>query len=380
MQPEQHSKVDSGRNLELDGLRGIAVLMVLAWHFIGIPAWLSPGDVQHALFRIFLFGGAGVNLFFILSGFLITRIALKNSAVCARFLFVFYIRRALRILPPYFLLLLLFYLVIWMGMMDEIFNLTIPFWRLATFTQNFWMATNKTYGPDGIGVTWSVAIEEQYYWFFPLFFLLFRTRIGLVLALTALASIIFRAYLIISDPLANAYAVDVNSFARLDGLALGGIIAFILNNKLSEYFVRNKLIFKYLLLAMLPLLIFVDRVSAINMALFGQTYLNIFFAIVLINVMLNLGGIGFFMATLRSDCLIWFGRISYSLYLFHPLILACVLSLFKTPKGLNGVRECVLLAAAFFISLVVSKFIYQWVESPLIRFSHKFQYDRVLHD
>ncbi|MES2585559.1 MAG: acyltransferase [Pseudomonadota bacterium] len=368
------------RNLELDGLRGIAVVMVLAWHFIGIPAWLSPGDFQQAVFRAFLFGGAGVNLFFILSGFLITRIALKNSAERTRFLFVFYMRRALRILPPYFLLLALFYLIIWLGVRDEIFDLTIPLWRFVTFTQNFWMDTNNSYGPDGIGVTWSVAIEEQYYLFFPLFFLLFRRYIGLVLALTALVSVVFRAYLIIADPLANAYAVDLNTFARLDGLALGGIIAFIFNDKLSEYLVQNKLIFKYLLLAMLPLLIFVDRISAVNMALFGQTYLNIFFAIVLINVMLNLGGIGFFMAILRSDCLIWFGRISYSLYLFHPLILACVLSLFKTPKGLNGVRECVLLAVAFFISLAVSKFIYKWVENPLIRFSHKFQYGGVLHD
>ena len=141
----------------LDGLRGIAILLVLAFHTELLPT-LKP------LARD---GWAGVDLFFVLSGFLITRILLK-SRNSPRYFTNFYARRILRIWPVYFGILLFVFASERYRLLGD--SATSWWWiSLATFTQNFYIGA---YGwnalPDWLGPTWSLGIEEQFYLIWPL--------------------------------------------------------------------------------------------------------------------------------------------------------------------------------------------------------------------
>jgi peptidoglycan/LPS O-acetylase OafA/YrhL len=141
----------------LDGLRGIAVLLVLAVHT----------DQPHMFKPLLRDGWVGVDLFFVLSGFLITRILLK-SRTSTHYFRNFYARRILRIWPVYFAMLLFVFACERYGILRV--QVTTWCWMfLATFTQNFYVAHNGWDAiPDWLGPTWSLGIEEQFYLIWPL--------------------------------------------------------------------------------------------------------------------------------------------------------------------------------------------------------------------
>ena len=363
------------RDVELDGLRGLAVSMVLAWHFIGIPAWSTEGAFSRAIFKIFLLGGAGVDLFFVLSGFLITRITISSRHSNGRFLLAFYSRRAFRILPPYLLLMLIFTVAVWTLKPSSVFNNDIPLWRFLSFTQNFWMAQNATYGPDGVSVTWSVAIEEQFYIIFPLLAVLAPRRLlPLCLAVIALASIGWRGMMFTYDP-ANNFPSELSTLSRLDGLAAGGLIACGLKNmRLVIYLRENMKGLRIATVACLAALILVRRDSGSQMAYFGHTMMTLSFALVIIYILLNLGSNSKWMQFLRSDLLRFLGKISYSLYLFHPIILASAFLITGYSKSLSGLPQIIILASSLIVAVVFCSFLFNHFESKMIGFGKKFNY------
>jgi peptidoglycan/LPS O-acetylase OafA/YrhL len=101
--------ISDRRLAELDGLRGIAIMLVLVWHFTGMLVDPGQGDIQYLTWRFLIFGRSGVDLFFVLSGFLIIGILVDNRDSSDYFK-TFYLRRALRILPPYLILVTGFWL------------------------------------------------------------------------------------------------------------------------------------------------------------------------------------------------------------------------------------------------------------------------------
>src|SRR5262249_37984358 len=150
---------------ELDGLRGIAIILVLLRHSIFGP------ETSSRVGSVFVAAGqltwSGVDLFFVLSGFLIGGILLdaRNSP---RYFRTFYARRFFRIFPLYFVvtgLFLLRHLPFRMqtSALGDVSALTIPWWSYVTLTQNFWMVQLGWYGPLFMSVTWSLAVEEQFY-------------------------------------------------------------------------------------------------------------------------------------------------------------------------------------------------------------------------
>ncbi|MBY5441593.1 acyltransferase family protein [Rhizobium leguminosarum] len=131
---------------------------------------------------------------FLSAGFLIIGIILDRQQPAFRFLRHFYLRRVLRIVPSYLALVVLFWSAVYAGASNAVFNADTPLWRHLTFTQKIWMATHEQWGPGGISVTWSVAIEEQFYLIFPFVILFLPKRMLLpMLALVAGASIIYRS-------------------------------------------------------------------------------------------------------------------------------------------------------------------------------------------
>ena len=367
--------INSHRDAELDGFRGVAVGMVLAWHFIGIPAWSTEGWLPQAVFRVFLLGGAGVDLFFVLSGFLITRIVISRKQSDTRFLMAFYARRALRILPPYLLLVAVFWAVVWAGVRNDVFNNDIALWRFLTFTQNFWMADHATYGPDGISVTWSVAIEEQYYLAFPLLVILLpKGRLPAFLTIITLASVTWRAYIFALDP-SNNYPSDLGTFARLDGLAAGGLIACAFDNPDWAQWLRDhRAGLRRAMLWSLASLIFVRRDSGVQMAFFGHTMLTICFALVTTDILLNLGANSQYMRFLRSSGLRFLGKISYSLYLFHPIVLATAFLLTGYPKTLGGWPQVLILTTCLVLTIGFCNLLFNRLESRIIGVGRKMPY------
>jgi len=347
----------------------------LAWHFIGIPAWSTAGDLSYILCKVFLLGGAGVDLFFVLSGFLITRIAITRRQANGRFLLAFYIRRSLRILPPYLLLTAVFWIGVLSFSRNVVFNQDIPLWRFLTFTQNFWMAENGTYGPDGISVTWSVAIEEQYYLVFPLLAILIPRRpLPVFLLLIASASAMWRAIVFMNDP-SNNFPSDLGTLARLDGLAAGGLVACILQSDSMTKWLRGRIfILEYAVIGCLGACVFVRRDSGEQMAFFGHSMLTVCFALIVTYVVLNLGAESRWMRLLRCDTLRFLGKISYSLYLFHPIILATGLLITDYPKSLAGVPQVVLLATCLAASIFFSTLLFNYFESRFIAIGKKIYY------
>jgi peptidoglycan/LPS O-acetylase OafA/YrhL len=292
---------------ELDVLRGIAVLGVLFFH--GFRA--EYGDLPFTGIRRMLLlatqpGAFGVNLFFVLSGFLITGILL-DSRHRPDYYRRFYARRALRILPAYYLLLIL------LGLLHQASAafLGLSFVYLSNVTGLFGVCMD--YHP-----LWSLAVEEHYYIVWPS---IARKLRPMHLAALALA-------ICILVPVARALSFHYGHFQggewytwfAADGLAAGSLLALVLRTEISR---RQATMGVAVLLSTAPILLIagapfgmLSRQTMLGAGL-QLSLINIFFAGVLL-LFLVLGS-GSRKWMVNSSALQFFGYISYGLYLIHPL-------------------------------------------------------------
>ena len=207
----------------LDGLRGIAVLLVMLLHF----SMMTPnGPLDSAFSLTFDTGWLGVDLFFVLSGFLITGI-LFDAKGGAFFFRNFYLRRSLRIFPLYYAFLCGVLLVLpWLapGSMERLDG---QGW-LWSYLSNFLFVRVGWEGmPEHTIHLWSLAIEEQFYLLWPLVVFLFDRKNLIRVALIAIAgAIVFRAVAFFIWP--NGIAGYALLPARVDSLAMGGLLALVI--------------------------------------------------------------------------------------------------------------------------------------------------------
>ena len=141
----------------LNGLRAISILMVLIFHFIDL---YHPGKLA----GIYFIGPLGVNIFFVISGFLITTLCIKEKVLTGNLsLRSFYTRRALRILPVAYLYVFVVIVI------NSIFKLHIgPVYFLAAFLLVMNLSIARQFGSDwNLAHYWSLSVEEQFYLFFP---------------------------------------------------------------------------------------------------------------------------------------------------------------------------------------------------------------------
>ena len=222
---------DSRRIVELDGLRGVAVLLVLLAHYFGeVPSGWS----------FLALGWLGVDVFFVLSGFLIAGILLDHRGA-ANYFSTFYIRRSCRIFPIYFVfipILVLFLSSLWArghAWMEE----PLPFAAYLSYTQNFAIAWQNRTGGLALLPTWTLAIEEQFYMLLPLMvYFVPRKRLlpiclGLIAVSPILRSMILYQY-------GSHLSVHVLLPCRWDSLFLGVIAAIVLrDSKLKRRVFEN---------------------------------------------------------------------------------------------------------------------------------------------
>lgn len=364
------------RLAELDGLRGIAVAMVLIWHFIGASLPSRDSFAFKALYDVTILGRTGVDLFFVLSGFLIIGIILDRQQSPLLFLKHFYIRRFLRIAPSYLLLVVIFWAAVYAGAKGAVFNADTPLWCHMTFTQNLWMAAHDQWGPDGISVTWSVAIEEQFYLVFPLIILVLpRRMLPPMLIAVAVASIIYRAVGYFG--FGSVFTMYVHTLSRLDGLAEGGIIAVFWRDNRFRDWLRQNIIFwskltKTLAFGFVPLMIGMAHDVASTTASWGHTYLTLFYGSLLVYLLGSLGSQN--VSWLRNESLRQLGRISYTLYLFHPLVLSATYIAAGRPEVLDSPTAVLLSLLALGLSIAWSYASFCFFERPLTDYGRRWSY------
>ncbi|MGO9838040.1 MAG: acyltransferase family protein [Polyangiaceae bacterium] len=207
----------------LDGLRGVAILLVLATHFYGD---LTPSTRMGRVVRdAFTFGRTGVDLFFVLSGFLITRTLLVRIGTFRDRIADFWGRRALRIFPLYYA-----FLTLWTvkSLLRGHGLLPWPFW---TYVCNWWLGSHPEYNSGDLAHFWSLAVEEQFYVVWPLIVLSAGgPRSALVSALGIPAALAFRCGILFAGHVAEhtpRYALAYfATLSRMDGLFVGALIAF----------------------------------------------------------------------------------------------------------------------------------------------------------
>jgi len=284
---------------ELQGLRGLAVLAVVIYH---CHPRLEGTPIHYAS----LWGWAGVNLFFVLSGFLITSILLE-ARNGDKYFRNFYGRRALRIWPVYLLVLIVVYLnAPWfIGPTITQAVKTAPWLAYLLLVQNlFHLAL-----PPAIGPTWSLAIEEQYYFVWaPV--VRFLRQPGLMAALLASA--------LVASPLlrhANLHWMTLtNTLIHLDGIALGSLLA------LGLYTLQfSRRTWLWMGLAAMALGVWASATVAGGTS-FLDSALAVAFAGSVLAAIASTGARNPLSALLRRGPLAFYGRISYGLYMTHILV------------------------------------------------------------
>jgi peptidoglycan/LPS O-acetylase OafA/YrhL len=205
----------------LDGVRGIAVLMVMFFHYCQANDFFPEQPALKVLSKLSVVGQTGVDLFFVLSGFLITRILVHEKNKPGTFFKAFFARRVLRIFPLYYGFLVFIYFLIPILTCSEIvpFSKQIWFW---SYLQNF-VYTFPIVPFEGPNHLWSLAVEEHFYlvWPFLVYFLettnLVRVTGGLILGGLMVRSLF----------LSHGIGVFFFTLCRLDGLILGAMLALL---------------------------------------------------------------------------------------------------------------------------------------------------------
>jgi peptidoglycan/LPS O-acetylase OafA/YrhL len=305
---------------ELDGVRGVAILLVLLFHFQGVrPPWV-PKFLTYPM----VIGWSGVDLFFVLSGFLITRILIATRG-SSNYFSAFYARRALRILPLYLLAVFLCFRV-GLPLADR---LRIPVEADRTVEPWFWLHVSNWASAFGRDVEplshfWSLAIEEQFYAVWPLVVLLVPRR-RLALACAAIAAASATARMAAAFAGAPAEALHRLTVFRIDALAIGGLLAAVAVDVRLRERLRNRLrLVGSVSFALLVAALVAGRgATAPPMTRYGYTLFAVFYAVFVFAAFDASGSTGWLSARLRSPGLRAFGKYSYAIYVFHyPISLA----------------------------------------------------------
>ena len=341
---------------QLDVLRGVAVLAVMLYHITDIVPRLH-------LKPVFGFGYTGVDLFFVLSGFLITGILVKSKDTKGYFT-NFYARRALRIWPLYYLLLFFTFIllpVVHPSLKASIFKLCQPWQAFPFFLQNL---TLKRQAFDTLSVTWSLAIEEQFYLVWPVIVWLAPRRVLKPLALSGIFLSVALRWSVLAGLIAplNIY---MNTLTRLDGLSLGAFLALWVPEA-NDRIVR--LVGAVVVMLALPAAIAVGRTQPGHWAFFSLVGAAFAGTLCLAITTKALSKLSFLRYT---------GKISYALYLVHVPVFT-----FASAYGLRKILfphssiaaevTLFLISLAFCYGLAAAS--WRFFESRLLKLKSRFEY------
>jgi peptidoglycan/LPS O-acetylase OafA/YrhL len=328
---------------DIDGLRALAVMAVVIYH--AFPSWLPGGFV-------------GVDIFFVISGYLISKIILTNIGQNTFYIFDFYNRRIKRIFPALIIVMTATLLGGWFLLFYSEYELLGKHIASGTvFVSNFFFYTESGYFDISAELKpaihlWSLSVEEQFYIFWPLLliFIFKKNWNFLKIALTLiLISFLINFYLIKEKPMAAFYL----TVPRFWELVVGGVLAYLVSKNIF-FNERNKNIYSILgFLLILFSFFLIHKNAAFPGWIVLMPVLGTFFFIAA-------GASAFINKKIFSNkILIWIGLISYPLYLWHwPL-----LSYLKIIKGNEPAIEYKITAILF--SILFSWLTYFFVEKKI---------------
>lgn len=367
----------------LDGIRGLAILLVMFHHMTILTGHSRPEQVLYGMAQ---FGPHGVDLFFVLSGFLITGILLDTRSD-RHFFRNFYARRTLRIFPLYYLLVAFSFLVVpWclaqlpqFGAKLARFSTVSDAWPwYALYASNFLIASNNAFRHGILDVSWSLAIEEQYYLVgaVGVYFLTRRKAIVICAVLLGVLPFLRLASLTLGTSPLQIYVLTPT---RLDGVLWGSLLALITRD--SDRL--RMLLDRYLKPAGVVCGIVILIIAAAGKwnylgateQVFGYSAVALTFAAI---VWTTSRHDGILRRIFDQRMLRFFGVYSYSLYLFHLPVRALIRDTIFGEKQFSVLSSSPIPGQLLFYAIatiaVVPLSLFSWyaVEQPFLRMKSKF--------
>jgi peptidoglycan/LPS O-acetylase OafA/YrhL len=291
---------------QLDTVRAFAVFLVIIGH------WLPPNNIVNITPNGFI----GVTMFFVLSGFLISKILFDNK-IEAEFLQIpkskviksFYVRRALRIFPIYYFSILILLIISKYLSIDY----TKSFIYLATYTTNFYIFKIQ-FWPEYIGHLWSLAVEEQFYLIWPFIILFSNKKYYLHLI------VVFILVGVAGQYLTGSLRMNgVLTFNCFDAFGIGALLAWQMVFKPNSL---KKFYFKISIIAFVAAILFFVGLKNNEWLYIPLRTIIAFISLWLITYIVINHSTGNLKLKFifNNKILIWLGKISYGLYLYHNII------------------------------------------------------------
>jgi peptidoglycan/LPS O-acetylase OafA/YrhL len=339
--------------------------MVLLYHYVykRVDPIVNPG-IEDALFFLRL-GWSGVDLFFVLSGFLIGGILL-DAKHSPGFFRTFFVRRICRIFPLYYLILILFAIAERMlgtdGRFAWLLGAPLPLWTYATYMQNWVMAAYSTFGANWMGATWSLAIEEQFYVTLP-FLVRYCSRETLTVLLAA--GVVLAPLLRVTFGIENYFSQYVLLPSRADALSFGVLAALFCRADWLGRLEVHRRAFAYAgaLVAFLGVSFLGMRDSTSGGLL--HTWCALLYVFILLVCVLHKAGVP--ARLLRMTWLRWLGDRSYGIYMYHLILLgACHGVLLGGRPWLVDLPTAGATVLALLLTLSLSHFSWTYFEKPVV--------------
>lgn len=369
----------------LEGLRFFAFFVVFINHATGSLSYYNSSKTYVFICsHFFKNGDLGVSFFFVLSGFLITYLLLKEKEISGKVnIRNFYLRRVLRIWPLYFLIVATCILVLPMfgNYLPKFFPLDVSIndinkWLYLTFTGNFDYIYNGINNVL-IGVLWSVSVEEQFYLFWPLIVAFIPTKHLLkAFILIILGSIAFRFFYAHG----NAMIIKYHSLSSISDLASGAVIAYLAYKKSVIAWIQKIpkyiIVLPYLLLFVLvPLRFYVWKFGA-NYNLVSS-FLPVLFSSIFAFIIMEQNYANHSFYKIKNWKLISsFGKYTYGMYCYHMIVFFAILVLFHfmgiNINGMSVYAFMFVLVLSFVSIALISELSYHYYESIFLRLKDRF--------
>jgi len=343
---------------ELDGVRAIAVIMVLFYHFF------KDVDVNYDILvllkKLSLFGKTGVSLFFVLSGFLITRILLNTKQNDSYFK-SFYIKRVLRIFPLYYFFLVIYYFVVPLFLHQSFADFSQQIWYW-TFMQNFAL----TFDWNSVGPIhyWSLSVEEHFYLFWPLI-IYYCSLKNVKWAIVSLCIISFLVRFILIE---NQIEESLFTFARFDELAVGSFLAILeLQQKLVKQNLRKFLaVFIVFLIPLIYISLNNGNYSLLESCARYLVLAMVYGSFIAITIVIEPDN--FLKKILDNNALKSIGKISFGLYVYHPICFNIVIN------DLKITNLAFTFVLSFGLAYLVSILSYHLLEKKFLKLKTQFSH------
>jgi len=381
----------SARVSALDGIRGVAILMVMAVHLVVAHAFPEAPGFKHFFGSLLWCGWSGVDLFFVLSGFLITGI-LIDSRTAPNYFSSFYMRRVLRIFPLYYFVIIALIVIVPLVALKHpwIFSQFPSFagWVSYFFYyQNWWMPVKEPTRDVFIAHLWSLGVEEQFYLAWPACVWLAKPR---RLRWICLGGVVFAPvlrFLLLHPGIGPAIVLSAtpspiilgNTLTRVDTLLIGAFIAIAVRDAVLLGAIRK--LQPYVFVASVVGIAVIDLLGhetwsrAYWTETIGLSFYAFAYASIVLWAYLQNGERTWLDRSLNNGLLRMLGKYSYGIYVYHVIIYACLRKALDRYGwyGRSLIPSLCACAGFILVSVGVAVLSFRYLETPFLKLKSRFR-------